>query len=203
MKHICGAYQHAVRLSSRVLRMDEGRRFRSDAPVTVFVSLHESGLAVAFVLPDVGKPLHHLRIISLYRPGVAILTIEHFSRCDDDSRPCDVVGIVIPVGWSHIRNTSVRALSLSDVLYPFEVERTIVEEEALSPASHSAVAEPRLAFIPLRTVDRHSLIIGQYSPISIPHQPVERHIATREQSLSCHIIAHHFAYHIIGRELGA
>ena len=81
--------------------------------------------------------------------------------------------VVVPVCRCHIGYASVFSLGFSDVAVPFVVEQVVVEDKRFSQTAPCPVAEPRLPLVALRTVNGHSLVVGEYSPFRIVVNLVE------------------------------
>ena len=107
---------------------------------------------------------------------VAKLSPNHIARDRQNSGPGNIVAIVIPERGSYIGDTAVRALSLADIAHPLGIETLVVEEERLAQASHSPIAQPRLALVALRTVNRHALVIVDDAPPGILHHLIDNSV---------------------------
>ena len=186
-----------VRLAGRVLRMDEFQLFRGYAPVGIFATTDDAITTV--LLDDVLHPLLDIWIAVLDGLTIAILSIEHIARERQCCRPRHIVGIVVPEGGCHIRNATIRALCLTNIAHPLGIEAFVVKEERLAQRPHRAVAQPRLPFVTLWTVDRHSLIIVKYAPPGILHDLVQCGVRAFKVSCGTHFVSHHFGHKIVLR----
>ena len=127
---------------------------------------------------------------------VAILPEQHIKSYHQGGGPCHVVGIVVPECGSHVGDAAVLALCLADVAHPFGIEVGIVEDVGLAIAATGAVAEPGLALVALRTVNRQSLVIAQDAPPRVLVHLVERGIAGGHHSGGTHLVGDHLAHEI-------
>ena len=121
---------------------------------------------------DMLYPFLDVRIAAFDGLTITILAPQHIAREGECCCPRHIVAIVIPEGRGYIRNTTVRTLCLADVAHPFGVQALVVEEEALAQRPYRTITQPRLAFVALRTVERHALIVVQDAPPGVLHHLV-------------------------------
>ena len=160
-------HQTAVSNTVGVLRMNELQFFGWRTPVAIAVFLDDAILAV--FRNEVLKPLLDIGIAVDDGLSVAILPIEHVTGEGQSCWPRHVIREIVPERGGYVGNAAVRALRLADVAHPLGVEPLVVEEKRFAQTSYRAVAQPRLAFVTLRTVDRHTLIVVDNAPESIVH----------------------------------
>ena len=170
--------------------MDEIQFFRWYAPVGILPTMDDAVLRV--FLNDVLHPFLDGGIALVDGLAVAILPPEHITTEGQCCGPCHIIAVVVPEGWRYVGDAAVRTLCLTDVTHPFGIETLIIKEEAFTQRSHRPVAQPRLTFVALRTVDRHSFVVVQNSPPGILHHFVQDGIRTLEMSCGLHLVSHHF-----------
>ena len=188
-----------VRLAGWILRVDEFQLFRRYTPVGILTTMDDTVLAVFF--DDVEHPLFDIGIAVDDGLAVTILSPQHIARERQCCCPGHIVGIVVPKGWRHIRNTAIRPLCFANVAHPLGIEAFVVEKERFTQRPHRAVAQPRLAFITLRTIDRHTLVVVQYAPPGIAHNLVQNGVRTLKVSCGTHFIGHHFCHKVFLRSV--
>ena len=168
---VCCGYEGPVGGTVWVFAVYHLDVFWRHTPVTVFVTRHQSVFLI--LVAHVGYPFFCGWIISADSRQVAELVILHLHGERQCCRPCDVVGVVVPVCRCHIGYASVFSLGFSNVAVPFVVEQVVVEDKRFSQTAPCPVAEPRLPLVALRTVNGHSLVVGEYSPFRIVVNLVE------------------------------
>ena len=142
----------------RVFAMNQFQRFGRNAPVSVFVFGNQP---VLHVFPaQVKHPFADGRVAPFHRFPVSELGVKHVAGERKHGRPGDIVIIIHPESRSDIAEASVLALGFADVTCPFAIKRVDVEQVTFAPASHGAVAQPRLAFVALGTIDGHAFIVS-------------------------------------------
>ena len=161
----------AIRLALCILTVYHGYLLGWHAPVAVFVAGHDTVFPI--LVFQVLQPAFHSGIVALQGLLVAILVQHHFQTEGQCCGPCHIVAIIVPVGRCHIGYATVFALCFGDVACPFGIEHVVVKHVCLAKASFGAVAQPWLAFVALRTIHRHTLVVVQNTPYGIFVYPVQ------------------------------
>ena len=168
---------------------------RWHTPVRILPATDNAVLTV--LLYNMLHPLFDEWITALNSLTIAILAPQHIARERQCCRPRHIVAIVVPEGWRHIGDATVRPLCLTDVTHPFGIESFIVEQKTLAQRPHGAIAQPGLALIALRTVDGHTLVIVQDTPPGVLHHLVQYRIRTLKMSRRLHLVSYHFSYEVV------
>ncbi len=193
---VCGGDQFAIGNTTRVLRMNQLRRFGRHAPVAILIARHEVIICHILIL-HMADPLFHAFVVFLNRLQIAELPIEHIGIEKESGRPGDDIRIVVPESGSHIGNGAIFTLCFTDIIGPFAVKLLMLEEITLAQSPHCPVAQPGLTFVSLGTVYRHSLVVTPYSPECIFHDLVDYRVGCLYGTDEFHLIIDHFADKII------
>ena len=177
---IGGRDQGTIRLTGRILGVNQFKTLRRYTPITILV--FGDNTIISILLHHMIHPSLDIRIAIDNGLSVPILTIDHLTGERKDGGPCHVIVIIVPEGRSHIADDTILALRLTDVTHPFGIEAFVVKQETLSERTHCAVAQPRLTLVALRTVDRHSLVVGLDAPPRILHHLCQGRVATLEHT---------------------
>ena len=187
--------QRTVSLAGRILTVNQFQRFGRNTPVTIFIFSYDIFLC-HIVFTDMSHPFFDSRIILLYRTFISEIGKKHITSHRQRRGPSHIVRVIVPIGRSDIGNTTVFTLCFADITCPFGIHCIIIEKHTLSPTSHGAVAQPRLTFIPLRTVYRHTFIITPDSPKRITDNLIQCLVRATERSCMRHLVFHDFSYEV-------
>ena len=98
---------------------------------------------------------------------VTKLPVEHIGNREVSAGPGHVIAVIIPVSRGHIGNSARRGLRFFYILQPFGIQVPIAKQITFAQRANGMIGQPGHAFIPLRTIQRHSLVIGANAPPGI------------------------------------
>ena len=136
-------------------------------------------------------------VMSAYGLHVAKLPVKHVERHRKSCRPGHIVAVIIPISRCHIGNRTIVALRLGNIVHPLGIERFIIEKKTLAPAAHGAIAQPGLALVALRTINRHTFVITPDSPRCVLQHLVQHFVGSCKISGMSHLIFHHLGHKIV------
>ena len=113
------------------------------------------------------QPALHVGIELPHGLIVAVVSPEHLQRHWQGCRPGQVIAVVIPEGGGDVGDATVFALGFGNITRPFGIEVVVVEKEGLAETTARSVAEPGLALVTLRTIDGHTLVVGEDAPTGV------------------------------------
>ena len=142
------------------------------------------------------EPFFH-RVVMFY-DGLQVPEpfVEHLRNDDIGTGPRDVVVVDRPVIGRDVRERTVPALRILDVLQPLGIEQAIVEDITFTERSCRPVAQPALALVTLGAIGRHAAVIRANTPVSVPVDPVDRRIRGRKTAGRSHPVVNHPAFEI-------